>query len=75
MLGVYVREKAEFSVSSSGALSPDPRQLWQLQPQGQDECHIVSMFNKQVLCVSSCAANSKGDRWLAVAQKDLAAPE
>ena len=68
MMGVYVREKAEFSVSSSGALSPDPRQLWQLQPQGQDECHFVSMF-------SSVAANSKGDRWLGVAEKDLAAPE
>ena len=75
MMGVYVREKAEFSVSSSGALSSDPQQLWQLQPQGQDECHFVSVFNKQVLCVSSCAANSKGDRWLGVAEKDLAAPE
>ena len=75
MMGVYVREKVEFSVSSSGTLVPDPRQLWQLQPQGQDECHFVSVFNKQVLCVSSCTANSKGDRWLGVAVKDLAAPE
>ena len=75
MMGVYVREKAEFSVDSSGSLSPDPRQLWQLEDQGQGECHFVSVFNKQVLCVSSCAANSKGDRWLGVAAKDLAAPE
>ena len=75
MMGVYVREKAEFSVSSSGSLSPDPRQLWQLQPQGQDACHFISMFNNQVLCVSSVAANSKGDRWPGVAEKDLAAPE
>ena len=75
LMAVYIREKAGFSVSSSGALSHDPRQLWQLQPQGPDECHFVSVFNEQVLCVSSCTANSKRDRWLGVAAKDRAAPE
>ena len=75
LMGVYVREKAEFSVSSSGALSHDPRQLWKLQYQGPDECNFVSVFNEQVLCMSSCTAKSKGDGWLGVAAKDLAAAE
>ena len=54
---------------------PLDRQLWQVQEKGNDEFHVVSKFNDQVLCVSSVAANTKGDRWVGVAEKSVANPE
>ena len=54
---------------------PLDRQLWQVQEKGNDEFHVVSKFNDQVLCVSSVAANTKGDRWVGVADKSIATPE
>ena len=54
---------------------PLVRQLWQVQEKGDDEFHVVSKFNDQVLCVSRVAANKKGDRWVGVAEKSVANPE
>ena len=68
LMSVYVQAEAEKE-------APDVRQLWQIQQQGDDECHVVSMFNDQVLCVSRVAANAKGDRWVGVADKSLANPD
>jgi len=37
-------------------------------------CHIVSVFNNQVLCESCIVANSKRDRWVGLADKQSADP-
>ena len=53
MTSVYVRAEVEGE-------APNVRQLWQVQEQGDEKFHVVSMYNGQVLCVSCVAANSKG---------------
>ena len=48
------------------------RHVWRIDESGENTCHIVSMFNEQVLCQSHTDANPKGDRWMAVADKQSA---
>jgi hypothetical protein len=65
MTSVYVRAISEREPC-------DLRHVWRIEELGDDACRVVSMFNNQVLCESCIVANSKGDRWVAVAEQQLA---